>query len=120
MADVFTQTGEELFADIIDGTTSAPTWAIAWGTGAGAAAKGDTTLTTEAAEDRVASTMSQPSADQNQWLSLITATGTRNIIECGIFNQVADGGIMIERSDFSAIAVVSGDKIEFTIIGTHS
>ncbi len=120
MADIFTQTGEELFADIIDGTTAAPTWAIAWGTGVAGAAKGDTALTTEAAEDRIASTMTQPAADQNQWLSLITATGTRAITECGIFNQVADGGIMIERSDFTVINVVSGDKIEFTIIGTHS
>ena len=120
MADIFTQTGEELFTDIIDGTTSAPTWAIAWGTGGSGAAKGDTALGTEAAEDRVASTMSQPSADKNQWLSEITATGSRTIIECGIFNQVADGGIMIQRSDFAGIAVVNGDKIEFTIIGTHS
>ncbi len=120
MADVFTQTGEELFTDILDGTTAAPTWAIAMGTGAGAAAKGDTALTTESPEDRVASTMTQPAADQNQWLSLITATGTRAIIECGVFNQVADGGIMIQRSDFSAINIDSGDKIEFTIIGTHS
>ena len=120
MADVFTQTGEELFTDILDGSTAAPTWAIAMGTGGSTAAKGDTALGTESPEDRIASTMSQPSADKNQWLSLITATGTRNITECGVFDQVADGGIMIQRSNFSAIAVVSGDKIEFTIIGTHS
>ena len=120
MANVFTQTGEELFADILDGTTSAPTWAIAMGTGGSGAVKGDTALGTESPEDRIASTMTQPNADQNQWLSLITATGTRAIIECGVFNQVADGGIMIERSDFAAINIVSGDKIEFTIIGTHS
>ena len=71
MADVFTQTGEELFADIIDGTTSAPTWAIAWGTGAGAAAKGDTPLTTTAAAHRVASHTSQPPARQHPRLSLM-------------------------------------------------
>ena len=121
MANIFTQTGEELFTDILDGTTAAPTWAIAMGTGTGTAAKGDTALGTESPEDRVASTMSQPSADQNQWLSLITATGTRAIIECGVFDSTTEGGsIMIERSDFAAINIVSGDKIEFTIIGTHS
>ncbi len=119
MADVFTQTGEELFADIIDGTTGAPTWYIGQGTGTGGAVKGDTALGTESAEARVSSTMSQPSADQNQFLSLITATGTRAITECGIFNA-STTGIMIQRSDFTAINVDSGDKIEFTIIGTHS
>ncbi len=119
MADIFTQAGEELFADIIDGTTGAPTWYIDWGTGGTTAAKGDTALGTPGGEARVASTMTQPVADQNQFLSLIEATGSKTIIECGIFNA-STSGIMIERSDFAGIAVVSGDKIEFTIIGTHS
>ena len=116
MADVFTQTGEELFTDDVE---AARTWYIGWGTGSTGAVKGDTALETAAAEARVSSTMSQPSADKNQWLSLITATGTRAITECGIFDA-ATTGIMIERSNFTVINVVSGDKIEFTIIGTHS
>ncbi len=119
MADIFTQTGEELFADIIDGTTVAPTWHVDWGTGGTTAAKGDTALGTAGGETRIVATMSQPVADQNQWLALITATGSKTIIESGIFNAITTG-IMIQRSDFSGIAVVSGDKIEFTIIGTHS
>ncbi len=119
MADIFTQTGEELFTDIIDGTTAAPTWYIDWGTGGTTAAKGDTALGAAGGEARVASTMTQPAADQNQFLSLITATGTKTIIECGIFNA-STAGIMIQRSDFAGIGVDSGDKIEFTIIGTHS
>ncbi len=119
MADIFTQTGEELFTDIIHGTTAAPTWHVDWGTGAGAADKGDTALTTPGGETRIVATMSQPAADQNQWVATITATGTKTIIESGIFNALTTG-IMIQRSDFTGIGVVSGDKIEFTIIGTHS
>lgn len=119
MADVFTQVGEELFADIIDGTTSAPTWHVHWGTGTGGAVKGDTALGTASSEARTVATMSQPAADQNQFLGLITSTQTQTITECGVFNALTTG-IMIQRSDFAGISVVSGDKIEFTIIGTHS
>ena len=117
MADVFTSAGENLFTDIIE---AGATWAIAMGTGTGGAVKGDTTLGTESPEDRIQATLSQPAADKNQWLSLITATGTRAITECGVFDQVAAGGTMIQRSNFTAINVISGDKIEFTIIGEHS
>ena len=116
MADVFTQTGEELFTDDVE---AARTWYVDWGTGGSGAVKGDTALGTPGGEARVAATMSQPSADKNQWLALITASGTKTIIECGIFNA-ATTGIMIQRSNFAGIGVDSGDKIEFTIIGTHS
>ncbi len=118
MADVFTQTGEELFADIIDGTTAAPTWYIDWGTGGSGAAKGDTALGTAGGESRVAATMSQPSADQNRFVATITASGAKTIIECGIFNATSSG-IMIQRSDFTGIVLATNDKIEFTITGTH-
>ncbi len=116
MADIFTQVGEELFTDIIE--AGASFW-IDWGTGGTTAAKGDTVLGTAGGEARVACAMTQPAADQNQFLSTITATGTKTIIECGIFDA-STAGVMIERSDFTGIAVDSGDKIEFTIIGTHS
>jgi hypothetical protein len=67
MADIFTDVGETLVADYVDGTASAPAnWYVAWGTGAGTAAKTDTTLFTEASESRVTATESQPAANQNQ------------------------------------------------------
>ena len=116
MADVFTQTGEELFTDDVEG---ARTWYIDWGTGGSGAVKGDTALGTPGGESRVSATMSQPSADINQFLATITASGSKTIIECGIFDA-ATTGIMIQRSDFAGIALTSGDKIEFTIQGTHS
>jgi len=45
MADIFTQAGEEIVTDIMDETVATPLdWYVGWGTGAGTAAKGDTTL----------------------------------------------------------------------------
>lgn len=115
MASVFTDVGETLTTDLWDGTITAPTnWFVAQGTGAGAAAKGDTALTTESAEARVATADTQPSADQNQHVGTITATGSRAIIEMGLFDAATTGNMPV-RADFTAINVVSGDKIEFTV-----
>ena len=50
MATVYTQVGEEKVVDLIDGTSAthldATNGKIGWGTGAGTAAKADTTLFT--------------------------------------------------------------------------
>lgn len=66
MATVYTSVGETVVCDLIDGTSAThldnTNAKIGWGTGAGAAAKGDTTLFTEASEARVAVTTSQPTA----------------------------------------------------------
>lgn len=113
MADIYTDAGEELTADLIDGTISVPTWRAAWGTGAGTAAKGDTTLFTEAAEARVVASLSQPVANQNQMVATITATGAKTITNAGIFDAVS-GGNMLLKSDFAGVALGIGDKIEFT------
>ena len=114
MATVFTQDGEEIVTDIMDETVVCPTdWYVAQGTGAGGAAKGDSALTTEASESRVAGTASQPSADQNQWVAQITADGTKTIIEAGLFSASTSGTCLI-RGDFAGIGVVINDKIEYT------
>jgi hypothetical protein len=115
MGVVFTSAGEGLAADYFDGTASAPAnWYIAWGTGTNSAAKGDTALQTEAAESRVTATKTQPSADKNRLVGTITATGSKTITEAGVFTA-SSSGTMPVRGDFSGIAVVSGDSIEFTI-----
>ena len=72
MANIYTSAGEALFVDILDGTTAVPTYKVAQGTGAGTAAKGDTTLFTEASETRKVTSQSQPSADKNQFQGTIT------------------------------------------------
>ncbi len=116
MGDIFTQTGEELFADIIDNTVAVPTYHGGMGTGAGAAAKGDTTLTTEV-ETRDVSTVSQPAADQLRWVSTIAATAARAIIEIGLFSLIT-GGIMFFRSDITVINLANGDSLESTVTFT--
>ena len=117
MATIFTDVGETVVADLVDGTSSThldgTNARLAWGTGAGTAAKGDTTLFTEASESRVVATISQPTADKNQWVATITADGTKTITNAGVFDAAAAGNLVI-HGDFSGIALVLNDSIEFT------
>lgn len=119
MADVYTDAGEEITADIMDGTTAAPTWYIGWGTGAGTAAKGDTTLFTEAAEARVVATTSQPAANQNRYVATMTSASAQTITNAGVLSA-SSGGTLLLKSDFTGIVLANGDKIEFTFTHTWS
>lgn len=120
MADIYTQAGEEITADSMTGGASAPTnWFAAWGTGAGTAAKGDTTLFVEASEARVSSAEAQPSADQNEFQATITADGTKTITNAGIFS-LSTGGVLLLKSDFAGVALVINDQIAFTFTITWS
>lgn len=113
MANIFTQAGEELVTDILGLTASAPAnWYIGWGTGAGTAVKGSTSLFTEAAEARVITTNSQPTADTNKYLAQITAAGAKTITNAGVFNASTTGTLYL-HSDFTGLALGIGDKIEF-------
>lgn len=113
MADVYTQVGEELTADIMDGTTAVPAnWYVGWGTGAGTAAKGDTVLFTEASESRVITTDTQPSADVNRFTGTITADGTKTITNAGILSA-STGGTLLLHSDFTGVALNASDSIQF-------
>ena len=113
MANIFTQAGEELLTDIVGLTVGAPAnWYIGWGTGAGTAVKGSTTLFTEAAETRVVTTNSQPTADTNKFLALLTAAAGKTITNAGVFSAVTSGTLFI-HSDFTGVVLAIGDKIEF-------
>ena len=118
MATIYTQAGEEQTADLIDGTSatvlSTANAKVGWGTGAGTAAKGDTTLFTEATEARVVPTISQPVADKNRWVGTLTANGAKTITNAGLFNAAA-AGILTVHGDFVGIVLALNDKIEFTI-----
>lgn len=120
MANVFTDAGEALLTDILDGTTPVPgTWYIGWGTGAGTAAKGDTTLFTEASESRVAAALTQPTADANRFTATITADGSKTITNAGVFTAATSGTLLL-KSDFTGVDVASGDSIQFVFTWTHS
>lgn len=118
MATVYTTAGKAVIPDLIDGTSAvhldAANAKVAWGTGAGTAAVGDTTLFTEASEARVAAAISQPSADTNRWIATITADAGKTITNAGLFNSTA-GATLFIKGDFTGIVLASGDKIEFTI-----
>lgn len=114
MATVFTQAGEELVTDFITGDASAPAnYYVGWGTGAGTAAKGDTTLFTEASESRVAATETQPVADKARWVAQLTADAGKTITNAGVLSA-SSGGTLLIHADFTGIALNTGDKIEFT------
>ena len=113
MADIYPDAGEDLVVDILDGTVAPPTWHLGWGTGAGTAAKGDTTLFTESAETRVVTANTQPSSDTNQFVGTITASAGRTITNAGILSLIT-GGTLLLHTDFTGVVLASGDKIEFT------
>ena len=118
MATIYTSAGEAKVVDLIDGVSAvhldATNGKIGWGTGAGTAAKADTTLFVEASEARVVPTVSQPLADKNQWVGTITADAVKTITNAGLFDAAAAGNLVV-KGDFTGIALALGDKIEFTI-----
>lgn len=118
MATVYTQAGEEKVVDLTDGASavvlSTANAKIGWGTGAGVAAKADTTLFTEASEARVVPTITQPTADKGQWVGTITANGAKTITNAGLFDAAA-AGILVVHGDFTGVVLALNDKIEFTI-----
>jgi len=120
MADIYTDAGTGLTADILDGTAAVPTnWYIGWGTGAGVAAKADTTLFTEAAEARVAATMTQPAADTNQAVGTLTSASAQTITNAGVLSALT-GGILQLHSDFAGVALGINDSIQFTFKLQHT
>lgn len=118
MATVYTSAGEAKVVDLIDGTASTvlstANAKIAWGTGAGTMVKGTTTLFTEASEARVVPTVSQPTADKNQWVGTLTADAGKTITNAGLFDAASAGNLVV-GGDFTGIVLSTGDKIEFTI-----
>lgn len=114
MATVVTTVGKEWIIDKLDETVQTTGDFVAWGTGAGTAAVGDTTLFTEAAESRVSATRSQPATDTIRWVATITAAGAKTITNAGNFTA-SSAGTLIVHGDFTGIVLAIGDQIQFTI-----
>lgn len=126
MATVFTTVGKGWVVDRLEvgaaggaaGTIGDQKF-IGWGTGAGTAAVGDTTLFTEdsggaPAYARVSGVVSQPSADTYQVVGSLTANGGKTITNAGLFSDLTVGTLFI-KGDFTAIPLLLNDSIEFTI-----
>lgn len=98
---------------------------IGWGTGAGTAAKADSTLFTEAlvtllggGTDHTAGTASRVTTtntnDTYQVAGTRTATGAGTVTNAGLFDA-ASGGTLFLKGDFVGIGLAIGDSIAFTI-----
>jgi hypothetical protein len=114
-ATVLVQVGEEWIVDKLDETVQTTGDYVGWGTGAGTAAKADTTLFTEASESRVTATRTQNAADKIRWVGTLTCAGSgKTITNAGNFTAVSSGTLIV-HGDFTGIVLAVGDKIEFTI-----
>jgi hypothetical protein len=116
MATVLTNVGEQYVCDFLSGVDTAAAQHIGWGTGAGTAAKGDTTLFTEASESRVAGTRSTNGSGASakfQVVGTMTADGSKTITNAGLFNA-SSGGDLVIKGDFTGIALALNDQIQFT------
>lgn len=115
-------TAGKALASALLGAVSAPA-AVTYlevGTGATAAAAGDTALQTPIVDSglaRAAATVTQVTTtttnDTLQLLKLWSVTGTKAVTECGAFNA-ASSGSMLGRQVFSAINVVNTDTLQIT------
>lgn len=73
----------------------------------------DTALGTEV-ESRATGTQTEgASANIYRSVATITATGSRAVVEHGLFSA-SSGGTLLDRSVFATINLSSGDSIEFT------
>lgn len=114
MATVATTVGKQWVIDKLDESVSTKANKIGWGTGAGTAAVGDTTLFTEASEARVTGTESQPSADTYRVVGTLTANGTKTITNVGTFDATS-GGVLLIHADHAGVPLVLNDSIEYTL-----
>lgn len=120
MATVLTNAGRAILTNRITGAGTQPTY-IGWGTGAGTAAVGDTTLFTEASEARTNGTPTRTTTtatnDTWQLVGEITADGSKTITNAGCFDASAAGNLFI-KFDFTGVALLATEKINFTIKAT--
>lgn len=134
MADVVTNAGFAIVTNTLVNLTLTPKY-MAWGTGAGTAAVGNTTLFTEdytTTNDgthniRVTGTLTQQTTTQTndtfRIVGTLTAYGSQTITNFGTFDtngQAANtvtapsGGNLYIKSDFTGIVLAAADAIQFT------
>lgn len=116
MAVVLTNYGEEYIVDKLTETVQTVMTYIGWGTGAGSAAKADTTLFTEAAEARVAGTVTKTGATSTakfQNVGTMTSASGQTITNAGLF-LVSTVGTVVVKGDHTGVALLTGDQIQYT------
>lgn len=124
-ATVFSTTGKAIVTNrILAGGTEPLN--VGWGTGAGTAVVGDTTLFTETALDlsttsgsRTAGSSSRVTTTLTNDTYQVTATKTASaggtVTNAGIFDNITIGsGNPLIKGDFTGIVLANGDSIAFT------
>jgi hypothetical protein len=117
MASVLTNLGEQWACDRMSGVSALDGHFIGWGTGAGTAAKADTTLFTEAAEARAVGTVTTngtSSSAKYQVSGTLVSASAQSITNAGNFTA-SSAGVMIVKGDFASTALAIGESITFTI-----
>jgi len=117
VATVFTNVGEQWACECMAQTNALSGQYVGWGTGAGTAAKTDTTLFTEASETRATGTVTvtgSGSTAKYQCVGTLTADGAKTITNAGNFTAVTVGTLIV-HGDFTGIALALNDSIQFTI-----
>lgn len=117
MASVLTNLGEQWACDRMSGVSALSGAFIGWGTGAGTAAKADTTLFTEAAEARVSGTVTTNGTGATakyQVTGTLVSASAQSITNAANFTA-STAGVMIVKGDFASTALAIGESITFTI-----
>lgn len=120
MANILTNVGEDWVAQRLIGAGALSGFDmhfLAWGTGAGTAAKADTTLFTEASETRVAATMSVTGSGATakyQAVGTLTADGTKTITNAGLLSASTTGSLAV-KWDHTGVALLVGEGIQYTV-----
>jgi len=86
---------------------------VHWGTGVTAEAVGNTALATPSAEARVAGVVTSPSAALHRVVATLTSASTQTVTEAGLFDATT-AGVMLIRTLFTGVPLLSGDSIQFT------
>lgn len=116
-AVVLTNAGEEWLVDKIGETVQTQPNFVDWGTGAGTAAKTDTTVFTVAPEARVSATYSKVgtgSAAVAQYVATLTSAAGATITNVGFWTAVS-GGTLVIHADHAATVLNANDQIQYTL-----
>jgi hypothetical protein len=116
MATLLVNTGKAIVTNYLAGGAATQPKYVGWGTGAGTTAATDTTLFTEVTP-RVTGTATQVTTsttnDTYQVVGTQTAGTTETITNAGLFDATTSGNLFA-KGDFTGIALLSGDSIQFT------
>lgn len=116
MATLLVNTGKAIVTNYLAGGAATQPKYVGWGTGAGTTAATDTTLFTEVTP-RATGTATQVTTsttnDTYQVVGTQTAGTTETITNAGLFDATTSGNLFA-KGDFTGIALLSGDSIQFT------